>query len=205
MSARVFVVDDDEAFRDSVRVLLASAGIASTAFASAQEFLEQYRNEPGCLLLDVRMPGMSGLSLQDELARRRIAAPIVFVTGHGDVPMAVQAIKKGALDFIEKPYRDEDLLGLVRRALEVDAEQRRAEAALGALTQREREVLDHLLAGRTGRATAEALGVSAKTIEFHRARIMQKLNVRTREELYRLCRVSSSSSREIPPSRDISE
>ena len=206
MSApKVFVVDDDDALRDSVRVLLASAGLASAGFASAQAFLDLYKDEPGCVLLDVRMPGMSGLSLQDELARRHVRVPIIFVTGHGDVPMAVQAIKKGAFDFIEKPYRDDDLLALVRRALEVDVAQRQADAALQALTQREREVLDHLLAGRTGRATAEALGVSAKTIEFHRARIMQKLNVRTREELYRLCRVSSSSSREIPASRDISE
>jgi two-component system response regulator DctR len=118
------------------------------------------------------------------------------MTGHGDVPMAVQAIKEGALDFIEKPYRDEDLLARVRQALDVDAKQREADLALKSLTPREREVLDHLLAGRTGRATAEALGVSAKTIEFHRARIMQKLGVRTREELYRLCRV--------PPSREIS-
>ncbi len=196
MSGTVYVVDDDDALRDSVRVLLGSAGLPSAGFASAQEFLEQYRDTPGCLLLDVRMPGMSGLSLQDELARRRLRLPIVFMTGHGDVPMAVEAIKKGAVDFIEKPYRDEDLLARVRQALDVDAKQREADAALKSLTPREREVLDHLLAGRTGRATAEALGVSAKTIEFHRARIMQKLGVRTREELYRLCRV--------PPSREIS-
>ena len=194
MNTKVFVVDDDEALRDSLRLLLGSAGLASAGFASAQEFLDAYAGEPGCLLLDVRMPGMSGLTLQDELARRRVRLPIVFMTGHGDVPIAVQAIKNGALDFIEKPYRDEALLELLRRALAVDGDQRRADAALDSLTQREREVLEHLLAGRTGRATAEALGVSAKTIEFHRARIMQKLNVRTREELYRLCRVSSPSS-----------
>jgi RNA polymerase sigma factor (sigma-70 family) len=188
MIQTVFVVDDDDALRDSVRVLLGSAGLASEGFSSAQQFLERYRGAPGCVLLDVRMPGMSGLRLQDELAARRVRTPVVFVTGHGDVPMAVEAIKKGALDFIEKPYRDDDLLERVRRALEVDAEQRRVESLFERLTQREREVLEHMLAGRTGRAMAEALGVSAKTIEFHRARIMQKLGVRTREELYRLCR-----------------
>jgi FixJ family two-component response regulator len=203
VNSTVFVVDDDEPLRDSLRALLGAAGLASLAFASAQEFLDSYDGQPGCLLLDVRMPGMSGLSLQDELSRRRVRLPVVFMTGHGDVPIAVQAIKKGALDFIEKPYRDEDLLALLRRALAIDAEQRGADAVLAALTQREREVLDHLLAGRTGRATAEALGVSAKTIEFHRARIMQKLNVRTREELYRLCRVSSPSS--AASSREITE
>ena len=188
MNSKVFVVDDDDALRDSLRVLLGSAGLESEAFGSAEQFLAEYHGAPGCLLLDVRMPGMSGLQLQAELAARKVRAPVVFMTGHGDVPMAVQAIKEGALDFIEKPYRDEDLLERVRRALEVDAERRRAESALDALTQREREVLDQVLAGRTGRAMAEALGVSAKTIEFHRARIMQKLGVRTREELYRICR-----------------
>ncbi len=187
---KVFVVDDDEALRDSVRVLLSSAGMESEGFESAQQFLETYRDAPGCVLLDVRMPGMSGLRLQEELLHRHVRTPIVFMTGHGDVPMAVEAMKKGALDFIEKPYKDEDLLALVRRALELDAGRRQAEAALAALTAREREVLEHLLAGRTGSATAEALGVSAKTIEFHRARIMQKLGVDSREELYRLCKAS---------------
>jgi FixJ family two-component response regulator len=186
----VFVVDDDDALRDSVCVLLRSTGLESAGFASARQFLDAYRDEPGCLLLDVRMPDMSGLTLQEELAERRSRAPIVFMTGHGDVPMAVQAMKKGALDFIEKPYSDEDLLERIRRALAVDAARRQADAIVQGLTPREREVLEHLLAGRTGRAVAETLGVSPKTVEFHRARIMQKLGVRTREQLYALFRAA---------------
>lgn len=184
----VFVVDDDEAFRDSVRVLLAAAGLASEGYPSAAEFLEGYQDVPGCLLLDVRMPGTSGLVLQDELAARGMRVPIVFVTGHGDVPMAVEAMKKGAVDFIEKPYRDEELLERVRRALAADEEQRRARALAERLTPREREVLARVLAGKTGRATAAELGVTEKTIEFHRAHIMQKLGARTREQLFEICR-----------------
>lgn len=184
----VFVVDDDEALRDSVRVLLAASGLASESYASAGEFLERYQDVPGCLLLDVRMPGTSGLVLQDELAARGLRVPIVFVTGHGDVPMAVDAMKKGAIDFIEKPFRDEELLERVRRALAVDEEQRRARALAERLTPREREVLARVLAGKTGRATAAELGVTEKTIEFHRAHIMQKLGARTREQLFEICR-----------------
>jgi FixJ family two-component response regulator len=188
MNSTVFVVDDDDALRESVQVLLRAAGLQCEAFPSAQEFLEAHADRPGCLLLDVRMPGMSGLKLQDELAARRLRVPIVFMTGHGDVPMAVEAIKKGAHDFLEKPYRDDELLERLQRALEADRARREAEAAIGSLTPREREVLEHLLAGRTGRGTADALGVSAKTIEYHRARIMEKLGVRTREQLYALVR-----------------
>jgi len=184
----VFVVDDDEALRDSVCALLAAAGLRAEGYGSAADFLAGYRDVPGCVLLDVRMPGMSGLRLQDRIAELKLRAPVVFVTGHGDVPMAVEAMKKGALDFIEKPYRDEDLLGCVRRALETDAAHRHADEVMQSLTPREREVLELLVAGKTGRAMAEALGVSTKTIEFHRARIMQKLAVRTREELYALVR-----------------
>lgn len=184
----VFVVDDDEALRDSVRVLLASAGLPSEGYASAQEFLGACSDAPGCVLLDVRMPGMSGLKLQDELARRSYETPIVFVTGHGDVPMAVEALKKGAFDFIEKPYRDSELLDCVNRALAADAERRCARAFLDPLTPREREVLARILAGRTGRAIAAELGVSGKTIEFHRARVMAKLGARTREQLFEICR-----------------
>ncbi|MBV8032419.1 MAG: response regulator transcription factor [Betaproteobacteria bacterium] len=195
LTPKVFVVDDDDALRDSLRALLGSAGFRCEGYASAAEFLAAYRDEAGCLLLDVRMPGMSGLRLQDQLAERGVPIPIVFVTGHGDVPMAVEAMRKGAFDFLEKPYADEELLDRVRRAIASDASRRReeeerraAEAALEALTAREREVLDCLLAGRTGRATAQQLGITEKTVEFHRSRIMQKLQMRTREQLFELCR-----------------
>ena len=186
--ATVFVVDDDEALRDSLRVLLDSVGIASESYASAAEFLAAWRDVPGCALLDVRMPDMSGLRLQDEMAARKIPAPVVFMTGHGDVPMAVEAMKKGAIDFVEKPCRDENLLECVRRALAVDAERRRAGEVFRRITPREREVLERVLAGKAGRVIARELGVSEKTIEFHRARIMQRLGVRTREELFAICR-----------------
>jgi FixJ family two-component response regulator len=188
----VFVVDDDDALRDSVRVLLESAGLKSEGFASAREFLDAWRDAPGCVLLDVRMPGMSGLKLQDELAERAWRTPVVFVTGHGDVPMAVETLKKGAFDFLQKPYRDSELLECVRRALAADAERRRHDANFEALTPREREVLDLILVGRTTRAIAAALGVSEKTVEFHRAGIMRKLNVRTREQLFDACQPRGS-------------
>jgi FixJ family two-component response regulator len=188
--ATVFVVDDDEALRDSVRVLLDSVGLASEGYASAGAFLAGYRDVPGCVLLDVRMPGMSGLRMQEELVARGIRTPIVFMTGHADVPMAVEAMKKGALDFIEKPCRDEDLLERVRRALEVDASARRAGEVFRRVTPRERQVLERVLAGKSGRVIAAELGVSEKTIEFHRARLMQRLGVRTREELFAICRSS---------------
>ncbi len=184
----VFVVDDDDALRDSVRVLLDSVGLAREGYASAAEFLAAWRDVPGCALLDVRMPDMSGLRLQDEMAARKIAAPVVFMTGHGDVPMAVEAMKKGAVDFVEKPCRDEDLLECVRRALAADADRRRASAVFRRITPRERQVLERVLAGKAGRVIARELGVSEKTIEFHRARIMQRLGVRNREELFAICR-----------------
>jgi FixJ family two-component response regulator len=186
--AIVFVVDDDDALRDSVRVLLDSVGLASEGYASGAEFLAAWRDVPGCALLDVRMPDMSGLRLQDEMAARKMVAPVVFMTGHGDVPMAVEAMKKGAVDFVEKPCRDEDLLECVRRAIAADAERRRAGAVFRRITPREREVLERVLAGKAGRVIARELGISEKTIEFHRARIMQRLGVRSREELFAICR-----------------
>lgn len=194
--ATVFVVDDDEAMRDSVRVLLESAGLPSEGYESAGAFLAAYRDTPGCVLLDVRMPGMSGLRLQEEMAARGLRAPIVFMTGHGDVPMAVEAMKKGAHDFLEKPWREEDLLERLRRALDLDAERRRAGEIFERLTPRERQVLERVLAGKAGRVIAIELGVSEKTIEFHRARLMRRLGVRTREELFALCRASGASLRQ---------
>lgn len=195
----VFIVDDDEAVRDALSMLLGSAGLITESFSDATHFLREYQvDRPGCLLLDVRMPGMSGLALQDELHKRRVRLPIVFLTGHADVPIAVRALKKGAFDFIEKPQDEQRLVLTVLNALRFDTEQRRrttdSPAApsgtvaerLALLSTREREVLDYVLEGKQTRDIAEALSVSTKTIEFHRARIREKLGVGSLAELFKL-------------------
>ncbi len=190
-SQRVFVVDDDDAMRDSLVWLLESHGLAVQTFGSAEAFLaaapEAMR---GCLVLDVRMPGMSGLELYDHLAARRVKLPVLFITGHGDVPMAVSALKKGAADFIEKPFSDEEILRLVQNCLEVDRAQRAKDreqaerrARLAALTPREREVMDRVVAGRLNKQIADDLGISLKTVEVHRARVMAKMAVGSVAEL----------------------
>lgn len=188
----VFLVDDDDAVRDAIRALLAASGFDVRPFESAEAFLEFYRpSMPGCLLLDIRMPGMSGLMLQDVLASRRNALPLIFITAHGDVPTAVNAIKKGAVQFLEKPFDDEHLLALVREALALDARSRQdaaesasIDARLDTLTRRERQVLDKVLAGRTSREIALQLFISVKTVDFHRGRIMQKLQISSLRELF---------------------
>ena len=197
-AATVFVVDDDDAVCDALGMLLRASGMQVETFSSAEAFLKLYRPQrPGCLLLDVRMPGgMSGLDLQDELRKRRLPIPIVFLSGHGDIPMAVRALKRGGIDFIEKPPEEERLVLAVANALRVDAEQRRnavPEAPAGdlaervaTLSDRERAVLERMLAGRLTRQIAEELNVSAKTIEFHRARIREKMGVDTQAQLLSL-------------------
>ena len=188
----VFLVDDDEAVRDALGLLMRANGLPVSVFESAEQFLASYRSEmPGCLLLDIRMPGMSGLKLQDELAARRITLPIIFITAHGDVPTAVEAVKKGAVQFLEKPFDDERLLALVRDALEIDQQTRlgaQTDASIGtrldALTRRERQVLEHVLAGKTSRHIATELFISVKTVDFHRGRIMQKLEITSLRELF---------------------
>lgn len=188
----VFLVDDDEAVRDAIGLLLKASGLDVRAFASAESFLEFYqRSMRGCLLLDVRMPGMSGLRLQDIMLANRISLPIIFITAHGNVPTAVNAIKKGAVQFIEKPFDDEHLLALVHEALDLDAQTRREaaegasiEARLESLTRRERQVLDKVLAGKTSREIAAELFISVKTVDFHRGRILQKLEVSSLRELF---------------------
>ena len=196
--ATVFVVDNDEAVRDALAMLLRTVGLTVETYASAMAFLAAYRaDRRGCLVLDIRMPGMSGLDLQDELHKRRIAIPIIFLTGHGDVPMAVRALKKGALDFIEKPHESERLVLAVLNALRVDAEQQRPKPAhdalapelaarLATLSEREREVLDRILDAETTRTIADELHISVKTVEFHRARIRDKLGVATQAQLFSL-------------------
>jgi FixJ family two-component response regulator len=190
----VYVVDDDDALRDALRFLLESAGYSAEAYAEAEQFLAVPRLAPGsCIILDVRMPGMSGIELQRELARRGSTLPIIFLTAHGDVPMAVGAVKQGAFDFIEKPFEDERLLRLVEEALKLDAAARErqarhltAVARLDTLTPREREVLDCVVSGKLNKRTAEELGISIKTVEAHRAKLMQKLHVDSTAQLVRL-------------------
>lgn len=189
----VFIVDDDDAIRDSMSMLMQTIGLHSRSFASAQEFLEGFNtSQPGCLVLDIRMPGMSGLELQQELHKRHSMLPIIFVTGHGDVPMAVQAIQNGAADFIQKPFRDQDLIDRVNTALSNDAEFRKdieeiqhLKMLADTLTPREREVMDLIVAGDANKVAAHKLGVSQRTIEIHRARVMEKMKARNLAQLVR--------------------
>jgi len=188
----VYVVDDDDAVRDALSMLFRTAGLRVETFPSAVAFLQCKKLEPvSCLVLDIRMPGLTGLALQEALGERKLRIPIIFITGHGDIPMAVEAVKKGAYDFIEKPFDDYQLLCQVLNALDSGAGGTREESTgserLALLTEREREVLDLVLAGKPSRQVATELFISVKTVEFHRARIMQKLNVRSAAELFRLC------------------
>ncbi|MCU0834211.1 MAG: response regulator transcription factor [Chromatiaceae bacterium] len=195
----VFVVDDDEAMRNSLKWLIESTGMPVRTYGSADEFLANYYpGRAGCLLLDVRMPGMSGLELQGHLARHSIRLPVIIITGHGDVGMAVRAMKSGAVDFIEKPFDDEALLNSIRNALAFDERQRalqtqRAEIAarLAELTPREHEVMDMVTEGRSNKEIAIGLGVTAKTVEAHRARVMDKMRAGSLAELVRMALIAS--------------
>lgn len=198
----VFVVDDDEAMRNSLKWLIESTGMSVRTYGSADEFLANYYpGRAGCLLLDVRMPGMSGLELQGHLARQAIRLPVIIITGHGDVGMAVRAMKAGAVDFIEKPFNDEALLSSIRQALAFDERQRalqtqRAEIAarLAELTPREHEVMEMVTDGSSNKEIAAALGVTAKTVEAHRARVMEKMRAGSLAELVRMSLIASGGS-----------
>jgi len=200
--AIVYVVDDDAAILKSLGLLLRSEGYTVRTCASAQEFLSAYDPEhPGCVVLDVRMPGMGGLELQSELEARGISVPVIIMTGHGDVPMAVRAMRAGARDFIEKPFTNERLLERVREALQASASRfdelsRHAQVRgrLDQLSRREQEVLDHLVSGKLNKQIAAELGISVRTVEAHRARIMDKLEVRTLSGLVRLSLAANRSS-----------
>lgn len=189
-----YVVDDDESIRSLWRWLLDSHGIAVQTFATAAEFIASVRPDPaGCLLLDLRLPGMSGLELQQHLKRQGCEIPIVFVTGHGDVPTAVNALKDGAVDFVEKPFSYREVLAIVERAFRRDAELREqrlrraeVEARVAALTERERELLRRVIDGKQNRVIAAELDISMKTVEFHRARMMEKMGVASVAELVQL-------------------
>ena len=192
--ANVFVVDDDQAMRNSLKWLIESVSMKVETFESADAFIKSYYpGRSGCLLLDVRMPGMSGLELQEYLSSHQIAIPVIIITGHADVPMAVRAMKAGAIDFIEKPFNDELLLESIRHALLLDEKQRdmqsqRAEIAtrLARLTPREHEVMVMVTNGRANKEIATNLGVSAKTVEAHRARVMEKMEASSLAELVRM-------------------
>lgn len=190
----VFVVDDDQAMRNSLKWLIESVSMQVETFESADAFINSYYpGRSGCLLLDVRMPGMSGLELQEYLRANQIAIPVIIITGHGDVPMAVRAMKSGAIDFIEKPFNDELLLESIRHALALDVRQRdmqsqRAEIAtrLARLTPREHEVMVMVTNGKANKEIATSLGVSAKTVEAHRVRVMEKMEADSLAELVRM-------------------
>ena len=190
----VFLIDDDQAVRDAVGLLLQASGLAVETFASATDFLDAgVVQRPGCLVLDVRMPGLSGLDLQRQLQLKGDRIPIIFMTGHGDVPMAIRAMKAGAFDFIEKPFQGQTLLARIQEALALDARERgrqarRAEAAarVALLSPREREVLDRVVEGQYNKVIADELGISLSTVEIHRKRVMEKLQAESLSDLIRL-------------------
>ena len=190
----VFIVDDDEVIRNTIAQLAEAVDLKAKTFSSAQEFLDSYApEESGCVILDVRMPGMSGIKLQTRLRDQDIHIPIIFITGHGDVPMAAQAFKNGAVDFIEKPFRNQDLLDQIQEALARDTRFRQKQAIQKAireklvlLTQREREVLGLVMAGKANKVIACELGLSQRTVEVHRAGMMEKMQVDSLAELITL-------------------
>jgi len=190
----VYVVDDDSDIRDGLKVLLESVGIACVCFSSTKEFLySQHTGGANCLILDVRLPGIGGLDLQDELAKAKIKTPIIFITGHGDIPMSVRAMKAGAVEFLTKPFREQDILDAVRTALERDRLQRNKDqelqdlaARFETLSEREREVLKFVIAGFLNKQTAAQMGVSEVTVKVHRHNIMMKLDAKSLPDLVRM-------------------
>jgi len=187
----VYVIDDDEAVRDSLGILLESVGLAHEVYGSALDFLDAYDpDRHACIVSDIRMPGMSGLELQQRLLESHSEAPLIFITGHGDVPMAVTAMKRGAADFIQKPFRDQELIDRIHQALEQDRarraarrEEREIRERIKTLTPREAEVMERVVSGQANKVIAMDLGVSQRTVELHRARVMRKLRMRSLAEL----------------------
>ncbi len=190
----VFIVDDDEAVRDSLKMLMESVDLHAEVFASAHDFLQLFDDDrSGCLVLDIRMPGMSGLELQAVLNERRSMLPVIFITGHGDVPMAVQAIRGGAQDFIQKPFREQELLDRVQQVLAEDSrnrdvlhQKRDILERLSTLTPREREVLGLVVAGNANKVIAIDLSLSQRTVEIHRAHVMDKMQTKSLAHLVRM-------------------
>lgn len=190
----VFIVDDDEAVRDSLKMLVRSIGLSVETFASADDFLESYDPaRPGCLILDIRMPGMSGLELHEQLRDMNATLPIIFITGHGDIPMAVQSIKAGAIDFIPKPFRDQELIDRIQQALEQNVSTRKSVGEhdaiakrIDSLTPREREVMEYVAKGEPNKAIAYDLSISERTVEVHRARVMEKMKADSLPDLVQM-------------------
>ncbi len=190
----VFLTDDDPAIRDAVGLLLRTSGLAVETFSNAVDFLESDAvQRPGCLLLDVRMPGMSGLDLQKRLQEMNCRMPIIFMTGHGDVPMAIRAMKAGAFDFVEKPFHAQALLDRLHEALAFDAQERRRQtrrsevaARMALLSPREREVMERVAAGQYNKVIAADLGISISTVEIHRKRVMEKLQAASLSEMIQM-------------------
>ncbi len=191
---KVYIVDDDEPLRDSLAWLLEGDGMRVRTYESAETFLRGVNtNEAAVLILDVRMSGMSGIALQERLLELDCRMPMVFITGHGDVPMAVEAVKRGAFDFIEKPFNDEKILGIIKRAAErlvniskVREEEVQLDKRLTTLTTREREVMELVIKGKLNKTIADILGISIKTVEAHRARVMEKMLVKSLAELVQM-------------------
>jgi FixJ family two-component response regulator len=190
----VFVIDDDPSFRRSTKFLMETAGFNVSSFASGEEFLQSRRpNVPACLVLDVRLPHLSGLDLQQELSKAGIQIPIIFITGHGDIPMTVQAMKAGAVEFLTKPFREQELLDTIRRAIDSDRAARQERAKLedlrgcyGSLTPCERKVMEGVVLGMLNKQIADELQRTEKTIKVHRSHIMQKMRARSLAELVRM-------------------
>lgn len=196
MNPCAHIIDDDEAIRDALEWLLKSRKLPSTTWESAEAFLSAWTPEwRGCIVLDIRMNGMSGLECFDALTARGCTLPVIFITGHGDVPMAVSALKKGAFDFVEKPFDDHELLAIVTRALELDQERQQSEdmreeirRRLALLTAREHEVMQHIVEGKYNKVIADDLNISMRTVEAHRSKIFEKMEVRSAVELVQLLR-----------------
>ncbi|MEW6251627.1 MAG: response regulator transcription factor [Planctomycetota bacterium] len=202
----VFVVDDDPSVRRSLRRLIESVGLSVETFGTAQEFLDNYdRSSAGCLVLDVRMPGLGGLELQERLSSENLPIPIIFITGHGDVPMTARAMKAGAVDFIQKPFNEQDLLDAISRALDVDSRSRRIRAEqdrvvqlVDTLTPREREVMKLVVTGKLNKEIAAELGITEKTIKVHRARVMEKMQADSLAQLVLLAQVAGLCNSNVP-------
>jgi len=192
--ATVFIVDDDAQVRESLKDLIRSVGLRVELFASAQEFLRaQHPDAPTCLVLDVRMPGLSGLDLQKQASEAGLEIPIIFITGHGDIPMTVRAMKAGAIEFLSKPFRDQDLLDAIQQALERSRKAREQQAVtkelrrrFASLTSRQREVMERVVAGLINKETGAELGISEKTVKIQRHQVMEKMGARSLPELVRM-------------------